>query len=94
VPVRVYNNSFIKDLSTEAAADFRAAGFDVVQNGNYSAGNIPTSTAYYSPLPGEQQVATDLARDFGMQVQPRFPGIAGASPGVIVIVTQDFRSGK
>jgi hypothetical protein len=93
IGVRVYNNSFIKDLAAKAAQDFRDDGFNVVQVGNYSAGNIPTSTVYYSPAPGEQQVANELGKDFGMRVQPRFPGIAFASPGVIVIVTMDFKGG-
>ena len=38
-----------------------------------------------------------LAEDFGMRVEPRFDGIADASPGVIVIVTKDYeepRGGK
>ncbi|HEX3592235.1 MAG TPA: LytR C-terminal domain-containing protein [Pseudonocardiaceae bacterium] len=90
VPVRVYNNGTIKDLAATAAADFRADGFNVVQVGNYSQGVIPTSTAYFTSLPGEKQVATELGHDFGMRVLPRFPGIAFASPGVIVIVTNDF----
>jgi hypothetical protein len=94
VPVRVYNNSMIKDLAMTAAGEFRDAGYDVVQTGNYSQGIIPHSTAYYSPAPGEQQVATELAHDFGMKVMPRFSGIAFASPGVIVILTEDFSVGK
>jgi hypothetical protein len=93
VGVRVYNNSFIKDLAAQAAQDFRDDGFNVVQVGNYSQGNIPTSTVYFSPAPGEKQVATELGKDFGMRVLPRFPGIAFASPGVIVIVTMDFKGG-
>jgi hypothetical protein len=94
VPVRVYNNSFIKDLAMTGAEEFRDAGYDVVQTGNYSQGTIPHSTAYYSSAPGEQQVATELAHDFGMKVMPRFSGIAFASPGVIVILTEDFNVGK
>ncbi|HEX5403503.1 MAG TPA: LytR C-terminal domain-containing protein [Pseudonocardiaceae bacterium] len=93
VGVRVYNNSFIKDLAAKAADAFTSDGFNVVQVGNYSQGNIPTSTVYFSPAPGEQQVATELGKDFGMRVLPRFPGIAFASPGVIVIVTMDFKGG-
>jgi LytR cell envelope-related transcriptional attenuator len=93
IGVRVYNNSFIKDLAAKAAQDFRDDGFNVVQVGNYSQGNIPTSTVYFSPAPGEQQVATELGKDFGMRVLPRFSGIAFASPGVIVIVTDDFKGG-
>lgn len=94
VGVRVYNNSLIKDLAANAAQDFRNAGFNVVFVGNYPQGVIPHSTAYYSPAPGEQQIAMQLAQEFGMQVQPRFPGIASASPGVIVIVTMDFHGAK
>jgi hypothetical protein len=94
VPVRVYNNSMIKDLAMTGAEEFRDAGYDVVQTGNYSQGIIPHSTAYYSSAPGEQQVATELAHDFGMKVMPRFSGIAFASPGVIVILTEDFSVGK
>lgn len=93
VAVRVYNNSMIKNLASTAANDFRAAGFDVVQVGNYPGGVIDHSTAYYSPAPGEQQIATELGQEFNMKVMPRFPGIAFASPGVIVIVTQDFKAG-
>lgn len=94
VPVRVYNNSFIKNLAATAGQDFRNDGFNVVTTGNYSQGTIPTSTAYYTSLPGEQEVAKELGHDFGMRVLPRFSGIAFASPGVIVIVTQDFKGAK
>lgn len=94
VPVRVYNNSFIKNLAATAGADFRADGFDVVTTGNYSQGTIPTSTAYFTSAPGEREVADELGHDFGMRVLPRFSGIAFASPGVIVIVTKDFKGGK
>jgi hypothetical protein len=94
VPVRVYNNSFIKNLAATAGADFRADGFDVVTTGNYSQGTIPTTTAYFTSAPGEKEVADELGHDFGMRVLPRFSGIAFASPGVIVIVTEDFKGGK
>jgi hypothetical protein len=94
VMVRVYNNGTIKDLAARAAAEFKADGFNVVQVGNYSQGVIPTSTVYFTSAPGEKQVATELGHDFNMRVLPRFPGIAFASPGVIVIVTNDFQFGK
>ena len=94
VPVRVYNNSKIPDLAMVAAQDFRNAGFNVVLVGNYPQGVLPHSAAFYSPAPGEQAVATQLAQEFNMQAQPRFPGIAFSSPGVIVIVTKDFQGGK
>jgi LytR cell envelope-related transcriptional attenuator len=94
VPVRVYNNSFIKNLAATAGQDFRNDGFDVVTTGNYSQGTIPTTTVYYTSLPGEHEVANELGHDFGMRVLPRFSGIAFASPGVIVIVTNDFKGAK
>ncbi|HEV3357860.1 MAG TPA: LytR C-terminal domain-containing protein [Pseudonocardiaceae bacterium] len=91
VQVRVYNNGTIKGLAARAAADLTNAGFDVVQVGNYAQGDIPTSTAYYTPAPGEQATAQAIGTKFGMRVLPRFPGIADASPGVIVIITNDFK---
>jgi hypothetical protein len=93
VPVRVYNNSFVKDLAANAGRDIRAAGFDVVATGNYAGGNIPTTTVYYSAVAGEHEIANEIGKDFGMRVLPRFQGIAFASPGVIVIVTDDFKGG-
>jgi hypothetical protein len=92
VQVRVYNNGTIKGLAARATADLQANGFDVVETGNYAQGNIPTSTVYYTPAaPGEQDTAQAIGQKFGMRVQPRFPGIADASPGVIVIITNDFK---
>ncbi|HEX3785934.1 MAG TPA: LytR C-terminal domain-containing protein [Pseudonocardiaceae bacterium] len=91
VMVRVYNNSTIKGLAAEAAADLKNAGFDVVEVGNYSQGIVPATTAYYSPAPGEQQTAQAIAAKYSMRVLPRFQGIADASPGVIVIVTNNFK---
>jgi hypothetical protein len=94
VQVRVYNNSLIKNLAAMGAQDFRNAGYNVVFTGNYPQGVIPHSTAYFTSAPGEQQIATQLAQQFGMRVLPRFPGIAFASPGVIVILTEDFQGAK
>lgn len=94
--MRVYNNGTIKGLAMCAADDFRRAGFTVVEVGNYSQsqGVIPTSTVYYSPsAPGEQDAAQQLGQRFGMRVEQRFPGIAFANPGLIVIVTNDFKGG-
>ena len=45
---------------------------------------------YYRPGSGEQGAAEALAADFGIRAEPRFPGIAGASPGVIVIATNNW----
>jgi len=95
--VRVYNNSTIGGLAAEVREDLAARGWNVVEIGNYSAGNIPTSTVYFRPGTDEESAARALAEDFGMRVEPRFDGIADASPGVIVIVTKDYeepRGGK
>lgn len=89
-PVRIYNNSKISGLARKAAADFRAAGFQVVGVGNYSQGTIPLSSAYYRPGSGEQSTATALANRFNLRVEPRFAGIQRSSPGVIVIVTNNY----
>lgn len=90
VQVRVYNNSTIKGLAAQAAEDFRRAGYRVVEVGNYAGGIIPVTTAYYRPRTGEKAAAQLLGDQFDMAVKPRFPGIQQASPGVIVIVTQNY----
>jgi hypothetical protein len=92
VPVRVYNNSTIKGLAAEAAEDLAAAGWTVAEVGNYSAGRIPTTTVYYTPGTSEEAAARALGEEFGMRVEDRFEGIRDANPGVIVIVTNDYRS--
>jgi hypothetical protein len=93
VTVRVFNNSLIKDLAQRAAADFRGAGWNVNEVGNYSQGIIPTTTAFYRPGTDEEAAAKQLAQEFGIKADVRFPGIESASPGVIVIVTKEYQSG-
>ena len=90
VPVRVLNNSKIKGLAAEAADDLRADGWNVTETGNYSAGIIPTTTVYYRPGTEEEATARAIGEAFGMRVAERFDGIKDASPGVIVIVTNDY----
>jgi LytR cell envelope-related transcriptional attenuator len=91
VQVRVYNNSTIKGLAAQAAADLRADGWNVVEAANYPYGIIPTTTAYFTPGTDEETAAKALATTFGMHAEPRFGGIQDASPGVIVIVTNDYQ---
>jgi hypothetical protein len=91
-PIRVYNNSRIKNLADNAAGDFRDSGWAVTEVGNYPFGNIPTSTVYYQPDSTRQREAAEyLARSFGMRAKPRFAGLESASPGLIVIVTKDYQ---
>ncbi len=91
-PLRVYNNSLIQGLAARAAADFRSAGWTVAEIGGYPGATIPTSTVYYRPGTEEQTAAQEIGRAFGLRVEPRFAGIQSASPGVIVIVTREYRS--
>jgi hypothetical protein len=46
---------------------------------------------YYQEGAGQREHAEAIGAAFGMRVLPRFPGIANASPGLIVIVTRDYR---
>jgi hypothetical protein len=91
-PVRVYNNSNITGLAAQAADDFRRNGWVVEEVANYSGGIIPTSTVYFQPGTGQEAAAQALADRFNLRVEPRFDGIAGARPGLIVIVTNDYGS--
>lgn len=90
-PVRVYNNSLVKDLAQRAAEDFRGSGWNVEEVGNYAQGNIPTSTVYYRPGTSEEAAAESLASNFGMRALPRFDGLKDATPGLVVIVTKDYQ---
>jgi len=91
-PLRVYNNSLVKGLAAQAAADLRDAGYTVTEIGGYPGSAIPSSTVYYRPGTAEEAAAQQLGRAFGFRVEPRFSGIQSASPGVIVIVTKEYRS--
>jgi hypothetical protein len=92
VVVRVYNNSTIHGLAATAAEDFRGAGWNVAEVSNYSAGIIPVTTAYYRPGTDEETAAKALAAEFGMRAEARFDGIKDSSPGVIVIVTNNYQA--
>lgn len=91
VPVRVYNNGTIQGMAARAADEFRADGWNVTQVSPYPYGIIPTTTAYYTPGTDEETAAKALAAAYGMQAQERFEGIKNSSPGVIVILTNDFQ---
>lgn len=88
--VRVYNNSTIRGLAARAARDLSAAGWTVVEVGNYPSGIISTTTVYYQEGTDQRADAEAIAAQFHMRVEPRFAGIAHASPGIIVIVTNDY----
>jgi len=90
VPLRVYNNGTIQGLAQQAADQFTAAGWHVTTVGPYSQGIIATTTVYYRPGTDEEAAANALGQAFHMRVMPRFDGIESASPGVIVIITNDY----
>ncbi|MBV8540979.1 MAG: LytR C-terminal domain-containing protein [Pseudonocardiales bacterium] len=90
--VRVYNNSTIRGLAARAAHALTAAGWTVVEVGNYARGTIPTTTVYYQDGTDQRADAAALGARFGMRVEPRFAGIDNAGPGLIVIVTNDYTS--
>jgi len=90
--VRVYNNSTIRGLAARAARDLSAAGWTVVEVGNFARGTIPTTTVYYQEGTDQRTGAEALADQFKMRVAARFPGIANDGPGLIVIVTNDYVS--
>lgn len=91
VPVRVYNNSTISGLADDVAGRLRGSGEDVKEVGNYSEGNVPTSGVYYGEGEGEKAEAERIAGELGIEARPRFEGLGGATPGIIVIVTQDMQ---
>lgn len=91
VTVRVYNNSTAHGLAAKARDDFKADGWNVTEVANYSSGIIPASTAYYRPGTDEETAAKALAAQFGIQAEPRFDGIQNSAPGVIVIITNNYK---
>lgn len=90
--VRVYNNGTVKGMANQAADRIKADGYKVVQVGNYPNGKVPRTTVYFRPGTDEQATATSLAKDLGVRTEPRFEGIQKASPGVIVIITDDYKA--
>ncbi|GAB2933188.1 hypothetical protein GCM10027047_32010 [Rhodococcus aerolatus] len=88
--MRVLNNSTTTGLAADAASQLQRSGWRDVTVGNYPQGIIPTSTVYYRPGTAEQAAAQQIASTFGTRVEQRFAGLEDASPGVILIVTNDF----
>lgn len=86
------NNSTVRGLAAQAAAGFRADGWQVRSIGDFT-GRLPYTTVFYGP--GEVGAARQLAREFpGVRsVQPRFAGLPGAGlpgEGLTVVLTRDF----
>ncbi|SES07470.1 LytR C-terminal domain-containing protein [Actinokineospora terrae] len=93
-PLRIYNNSTIAGLAARAADDIGSTGWQIAQVGNYSGGKIPTTTVYFEPGTGQEAAARQLASQFDFRVEPRFDGIKDSRPGLILIVTNDYKVAK
>ncbi|WP_410581688.1 LytR C-terminal domain-containing protein [Amycolatopsis sp. lyj-108] len=91
VTVRVYNNSTIQGLGEQAAKDFRASGWNVSEVKGYP-GRLPETVAYFRPGTDEEAAAKALALEFGFRAEPRFKEIENIGPGVIVILTKDYKT--
>ncbi|MFI9452614.1 LytR C-terminal domain-containing protein [Amycolatopsis sp. NPDC052450] len=91
VTVRVYNNSTIQGLGEQAAQDFRASGWNVSEVKGYP-GRLPETVAYFRPGTDEEAAAKALALEFGFRAEPRFKEIENIGPGVIVILTKDYKT--
>ncbi|GLZ41545.1 LytR C-terminal domain-containing protein [Actinokineospora sp. NBRC 105648] len=92
--LRVYNNSTITGLANRAKDDLQKAGWNIAEVGNYSGGKIPTTTVYFQPGTDQEPAARELAQELGIRSEARFDGIREASPGLILIVTNDYKSGN
>ena len=88
---RVYFAQPPKGLAHRAADDFRGAGYDVPEAGNYPWGKIATTTIYFRPGTLEQARAEQVAAEFCARAEPRFPGLQDASAGIIAIITDDYK---
>lgn len=87
VPVRVLNNSNVTGLASQTATELMSSGWTVSETGNYSDGTISETTVYYGTSAAEKEAATEIATQLGVSAEPKFPGIANSSAGVVVIVT-------
>jgi len=91
-PLTVLNNTTRAHLADQAAARFRAGGWQVVKIGNFT-GQIPATTVYFTPGSGtEEQAAYALAAQFSgiARVLPRYAGLPSSVYGVIVVLAPDW----
>ncbi|BAX90804.1 LytR C-terminal domain-containing protein [Mycobacterium shigaense] len=85
--VHVYNISGKEGVAGHAADQLKAAGFKVVDVGNLTMPDVPTTTVYFTDADGEHVTADAVGKNLGAPVEQRTPGLAGQPPGVIVLVT-------
>ncbi|HEY9473262.1 MAG TPA: LytR C-terminal domain-containing protein [Mycobacteriales bacterium] len=88
----VLNNTTVRGLAHRAADRFATDGWSVAQVGNY-AGNLPTTTVYFTPgNADEQRAAEALARAYPKitRVLPHDPHLPVSARGVIVVVAPNW----
>jgi hypothetical protein len=85
--VHVFNISGKEGIAGHAADQLKAAGFKVVDVGNLSLPDVPTTTVYFTDADGEHATADAVGKNLGVPVEPRTPALTGQPPGVIVVVT-------
>jgi hypothetical protein len=85
--VHVYNISGKEGVAGHAADQLKAAGFKVVDVGNLTIPDVPTTTVYFTDADGEHATADAVGKNLGAPVEQRTPALAGQPPGVIVLVT-------
>jgi hypothetical protein len=85
--VHVYNISGKDGVAGHAADQLKGAGFKVVDVGNLTMPDVPTTTVYFTDADGEHATADAVGKNLGAPVEQRTPALAGQPPGVIVLVT-------
>lgn len=91
-PLTVLNNTVVHGLAHQAASTFAAHGWPVVSVGNY-AGQLPTTTVYFTPGHADEQAAAQaLARAFPKitRVLPHDPHLPVSARGVIVVIAPNW----
>jgi hypothetical protein len=84
--VHVYNISGKEGVAGHAADQLKAAGFKVVDVGNLSIPDVPTTTVYFTDADGEHATADAVGKNLGAPVEQRTAALSGQPPGVIVLV--------
>ncbi|WP_445162262.1 LytR C-terminal domain-containing protein [Mycobacterium sp. Dal123C01] len=85
--VHVFNISGKEGIAGHAADQLKAAGFKVIDVGNLTLPDVPTTTVYFTDADGEHATADAVGKNLGVPVEPRTPALSGQPPGVIVLVT-------
>ncbi|MGW4244789.1 protein kinase domain-containing protein [Nocardia sp. NPDC004722] len=87
VAVSVLNATATPGAAAIVGNQLRAAGWNVVENGNlHSTDGSEVTTVCYDSSPGSQQAARQIGEQLGAPVAQRFAALAGRTAGVIVIV--------